>query len=153
MVTLPFVTFLMLNPTVGIMSSLNWPDWRKKKREIAEMYSWNCFHYFTLNSFVFWWFWRPIDFPVAVSVGLQSLVFKGLPSETIFWSMIHSESLNKNQARKFLRGILPYIVLIYPNSSHYLHTFLKFFQTTHSISKLNLSSHLAIYLLYYKSRY
>jgi len=27
MVTLPFVTFLMLNPTVGIMSSLNWPDW------------------------------------------------------------------------------------------------------------------------------
>lgn len=30
MVTLPFVTFLMLNPTVGIMSSLNWPDWGGK---------------------------------------------------------------------------------------------------------------------------
>lgn len=26
MVTLPFVIFLMLKPTVGIMSSLNWPD-------------------------------------------------------------------------------------------------------------------------------
>ena len=25
-VTLPLVTFLILNPTVGIMSSLNWPD-------------------------------------------------------------------------------------------------------------------------------
>jgi len=25
-VTLPFVTVRMLNPTVGIMSSLNWPD-------------------------------------------------------------------------------------------------------------------------------
>lgn len=119
MVTLPFVTFLMLNPTVGIMSSLNWPDWKKKKKkkEIADINSWNCFHYFTLNSFVFWWFWRPISFPVAVSVGLQSLVFKGLPSEKFIWSMIHSESLNKNQARKFLRGILPSTVLTtYPNS-------------------------------------
>jgi len=27
-VTLPFVTFFMLNPTVGIMSSLNEPDWK-----------------------------------------------------------------------------------------------------------------------------
>lgn len=26
MVTLPLVIFLMLKPTVGIMSSLNWPD-------------------------------------------------------------------------------------------------------------------------------
>jgi len=25
-VTFPFVTFLMLKPTVGIISSLNWPD-------------------------------------------------------------------------------------------------------------------------------
>lgn len=25
-VTFPFVIFLMLNPTVGIISSLNWPD-------------------------------------------------------------------------------------------------------------------------------
>lgn len=32
-VTLPFVTFLMLKPTVGIISSLNWPDWKKRKKE------------------------------------------------------------------------------------------------------------------------
>lgn len=29
-VTLPFVTFRILKPTVGIMSSLNWPDCRRK---------------------------------------------------------------------------------------------------------------------------
>lgn len=29
-VTFPFVTFLILKPTVGIMSSLKCPDWKKK---------------------------------------------------------------------------------------------------------------------------
>lgn len=32
MVTLPLVIFLMLNPTVGIMSSLNWPDWKTQRK-------------------------------------------------------------------------------------------------------------------------
>lgn len=32
MVTFPFVTFLILNPTVGIMSSLKCPDWKQSQK-------------------------------------------------------------------------------------------------------------------------
>lgn len=31
MVTFPFVIFLILKPTVGIISSVNCPDWNAKK--------------------------------------------------------------------------------------------------------------------------
>lgn len=31
MVTFPFVIFLILKPTVGIISSVNCPDWNTKK--------------------------------------------------------------------------------------------------------------------------
>ena len=34
-VTFPLVTFLILNPTVGIMSSLNWPDWKDNIPQIT----------------------------------------------------------------------------------------------------------------------
>lgn len=34
MVTLPLLIFLMLKPTVGIMSSLNWPDWKRKLEKL-----------------------------------------------------------------------------------------------------------------------
>ena len=41
-VTLPLVTFLILNPTVGIMSSLNWPDFIAKSycSEYTEQEKW-----------------------------------------------------------------------------------------------------------------
>lgn len=32
MVTFPLVIFLMLKPTVGIISSVNWPDFKQKKK-------------------------------------------------------------------------------------------------------------------------
>lgn len=35
-VTLPLVTFRMLKPTVGIMSSLNWPDCCRIKQKVGE---------------------------------------------------------------------------------------------------------------------
>ena len=36
-VTFPLVTFLILNPTVGIMSSLNWPDWKDNIPQITTL--------------------------------------------------------------------------------------------------------------------
>lgn len=44
-VTLPFVTLRMLKPTVGIMSSQNWPDWseenenKKKTKYVSQSVS------------------------------------------------------------------------------------------------------------------
>lgn len=38
MVTLPFVILRMLKPTVGIMSSLNWPDWKTQSMTYS---AWN----------------------------------------------------------------------------------------------------------------
>lgn len=74
-----------------------------------------CFHYSTQNNFctltLTLFFWRPVSFPVAVSVGLQSLVVKGFPSPFI-WSMIHNES-SKNKKPQASSGKFPWYIAIY----------------------------------------
>lgn len=52
MVTLPLVIFLMLKPTVGIMSSLNWPDWKTQTNRMQSSRHAPVWFLLSLNIFI-----------------------------------------------------------------------------------------------------